>query len=141
MSSDEKIEGSCLCGEVGFSVQMPTLYCVHCHCSMCRRSHGSAFVTWFGVPYERFSVLSGEENLVRFQSSAHGKRSFCGLCGSALFCELESHPERIDITLASLNGEIDRKPGFHVYFDDRAAWTFVDDGLPRLGGETGLEAL
>jgi len=98
-------------------------------------------VTWFGVPYERFSVLSGEENLVRFQSSAHGKRSFCGLCGSALFCELESHPERIDITLASLNGEIDRKPGFHVYFDDRAAWTFVDDGLPRLGGETGLEAL
>jgi len=43
--------------------------------------------------------------------------------------------------LASLQGPVDRRPEMHIYFDDRADWVFVDDGLPRLGGTTGLEPL
>jgi hypothetical protein len=27
----------------------------------------------------------------------------------------------------------------HIFFDDRADWVSVHDGLPRLGGKTGLE--
>ena len=109
---------------------------------MCRRSHGAGFVTWFGVPYEQFShFMSGEQSLVHFQSSEHGTRTFCGTCGSTLFCESTNHPERIDIVLANMNNAIDRKPEFHVYFDDRAEWTEVEDELPRLGGKTGVEAL
>ena len=141
MSSENKVQGSCFCGNVKFSVEAPTLFCAHCHCSMCRRSHGAGFVTWFGVPYEQLSILSGERSLVHFQSSSHGRRGFCGRCGSTLFCESEKHPERIDIVLANMHNAIDRKPEFHVYFDDRAEWTKVGDGLPRLGGKTGVEAL
>jgi hypothetical protein len=43
--------------------------------------------------------------------------------------------------LANLHGPIDREPQLHVYFDDRAEWVAVDDGLPRLGGKTGLEPI
>ena len=141
MSSENKVQGSCFCGNVKFVVEAPTLFCAHCHCSMCRRSHGAGFVTWFGVPYEQFSILSREQSLVHFQSSSHGRRGFCGRCGSTIFCESEKHPERIDIVLANMHNAIDRKPEFHVYFDDRAEWTEVGDGLPRLGGKTGVEAL
>jgi hypothetical protein len=106
---------------------------------MCRRSHGAGYVTWFAVPRDRLSLAEGADELVRFSSSEHGARSFCGRCGSSLFCESTTHPEQVDIVLANMHGPIDRVPEVHIFFDDRADWVFVDDGLPRLGGPTGLE--
>jgi hypothetical protein len=52
---------------------------------MCRRSHGAGYVTWLAVPRAQFSLDKGDEQLVRFRSSHHGTRSFCGRCGSTLF--------------------------------------------------------
>ena len=106
---------------------------------MCQRNHGAGFVTWFSVPKARFSLDRGEGSLKRYQSSDHGSRSFCGRCGSSLFCDLNEQPDDIDIVLANMKGPIDRAPQTHIFFDDRAAWTRVDDDLPRLGGQTGME--
>ena len=139
MQAEETVTGSCFCGAVRFRIGLPTLGCAHCHCSMCRRSHGAVYVTWFAVPYTRFALEKGEAELVRFRSSDHGTRSFCGRCGSSLFCESTHHPDDIDIVLASLHGPIDRAPQVHVYFDDRADWVAVGDTLPRRGGVTGIE--
>ena len=134
-TSPTSSSGSCFCGAVRFTVEMPTLFCGHCHCSMCRRSHGAGYVTWFAVPRERFSLDAGDAELVRFRSSQHGTRSFCGRCGSSLFCETTHHPEVVDIVLANMNGAIDRSPQAHFYFDDRVDWVCVEDGLPRVGGQ------
>jgi hypothetical protein len=108
---------------------------------MCRRAHGAGYVTWIGIPYERFRFVAGEERLVRYRSSDHGTRSFCASCGSTLFCESSRRPDHIDVVLANLQGEIDRSPQMHVFFTDRASWVHVQDGLPRLGGATGLEPI
>ena len=132
--------GSCFCGAVRFELDVPTLFCAHCHCSMCRRSNGAAFVTWVGVGVDRFRLLEAA-SLVRHPSSDHGTRSFCGRCGSPLFCESSRHPERIDVTLASLEGPIDRAPQAHTYYDCRAAWAEDFEVLPKLGGATGSEKL
>lgn len=133
--------GSCLCGAVRFRVGLPSLFCAHCHCSMCRRSHGAGFVTWFAVPRAELSFESGEDSLERYRSSEHGTRSFCRRCGSSLFFETTHHPERIDIVLANMEGPIDRSPQLHIWFDERADWVRIDDDLPRLGGPTGLEPI
>ena len=108
---------------------------------MCRRVHGAGYVTWFSVARDQFALDDGEDRLVRYQSSDHGTRSFCGRCGSTLFCETTKHADRIDIVLANMEGPIDRDPEGHVYFDDRARWIVVNDGLPRLGGTSGFELL
>lgn len=141
LSMLDSVTGACLCGAVRFRVTPPTLFCAHCHCSMCRRNHGAAFVTWFGIARERLALEAGEDVLVRHQSSEHGTRSFCGRCGSSLFCESARHPDHVDVVLASLDGPIDRAPALHVYFDSRADWTDVRDELPRLGGASGVEPL
>ena len=139
--SDSRVRGSCLCSAVRFSVRLPSLFCGHCHCSLCRRNHGAGFVTWFGVTPESLTFESGEADLVRFQSTDHGTRSFCSRCGSSLFCVSTRHPERVDIVLANMQGAIDRAPQAHVFYGDRADWVAADDGLPRLGGATGFEPL
>ena len=135
------VRGACLCGAVRFEIQLPPLFCAHCHCSICRRAHGAAYVTWVGALATGFTLLAGDDQLVRYRSSDHGTRSFCGICGSTLFFTSAHHPDRIDVVLANLQAATDLRPQFHAYFDDRAAWVEVNDGLLRLGGASGLEPL
>ena len=107
---------------------------------MCRRSHGAAFVTWFGVPPERLRITSGEDRLSRHPSSDHATRSFCGRCGSSLFFESTRYPERVDVVLANMEDPIDRAPQLHVHFDDRVDWIQVADDLPRIGDPAAVES-
>ena len=139
--SEKTIQGACLCGEIEFSVTFPTQFCGHCHCTMCQRSHGAGYVTWFAVSNDQFSLDRGDSTLVRHASSDHGTRSFCGRCGSSLFCETTQHPDQIDIVLANMKEALDRPPQLHFYFDDRADWVAAEDGLPRLGGPSGMEPI
>lgn len=139
--SDATVSGACLCGGVRFHVGLPSLFCAHCHCTMCRRNHGAAYVTWFGVPRERFGLDAGEDLLRRYESSSHATRTFCGRCGTSLFFESQRNPDRVEIPLANMEGELDRRPEVHVFFDDHVAWLAADDGLPRLGGDTGMEPI
>lgn len=135
------VHGSCFCGTVRFAFTLPTLFCGHCHCSMCRRSHGAGYVTWIGVSTPQFSLTAGQDQLSVFVSSEHGKRSFCNTCGSSLFCQSSRHPEVMDIVLANLHDAIDREPQAHYYFSDRADWIAIGDALPRFGGATRTEPL
>lgn len=133
--------GACLCGAVRFTAHLPSIVCVHCHCSMCRRNHGAGYVTWFAVPPAQLVVESGEDDLVRYESSVHGSRRFCRHCGSSLICESTHFPDRIDVALGAMQEPIDRAPQAHVFFDSGAPWVAVGDDLPRLGGKTGFEPL
>lgn len=135
------VGGGCLCGTVRFEIDLPTQACVHCHCSMCRRAHGAAFVTWVHVSRSGFRVVTGEDALVRYASSAHGSRSFCGSCGSTLLFESTRYDAALDVVLANLDTEIDREPQVHVFADARVDWVESADTLPRLGGASGMEPL
>jgi hypothetical protein len=137
----ERVSGACLCGAVAFAIDLPTLWVAHCHCSMCRRAHGAPFVTWASVPPAQLHLLSGEQDLERFRSSAEATRSFCRRCGTSLFFESRRWPGEIHIARASIPGELDREPRVHAFFSDKASWVTVADGLPRRGGPTGVEPL
>lgn len=139
--AEQEITGRCFCGAIRYRVRPPIGFCAHCHCSMCRRTHGAAYTTWVAVPRAQFELLAGGDRLVRFHSSEQGTRSFCSTCGSRLFCDNTQHPDVIDIVLANFDTPVDCAPQAHIYFDDRAPWASVDDKLPRLGGATGLEPL
>src|SRR2546425_9022302 len=40
------LRGSCLCGEVAYEIDGPLERASHCHCSYCRKSHGTPFATY-----------------------------------------------------------------------------------------------
>ena len=114
--------GGCLCGAVRYRVGLPALWVAHCHCSMCRRAQGAAFVTWVGTAADRFVLMSGAEVLQRFQSSPPAIRSFCGRCGSPLFFESTRWPGEMHVTLASLDDAAGLEPQAHAYWSSRAPW-------------------
>lgn len=141
MENNESVTGACLCGAVRFRVRFPTKWCAHCHCTMCRRAHGAAFVTWCGVPKGQFVIEAGEEELCRYDSSPEALRRFCRRCGSTLIFEGQRWPDEVHVVVANLEGALDRAPQAHVHFDSRVPWVDLGDHLPRLGGVTGMEPL
>ncbi len=139
---NEKAEfiGDCQCGDVRFSATPPTLFCAHCHCDFCRRAHGAAVVTWFGVPDAQFRFLAGEDLVTWYASSKQGRRGFCARCGSTLFYTSSLSPGEVHIALANMRGSIDRPPDLHVFFDAHVDWLEFNDDLPRLDKESELLA-
>ena len=80
--NDERIEGKCLCGAVTIRATPKRRTVEACHCTMCRRWSGVAYV---GVQCGSEVEIAGEENVVRYRSSDWAERGFCGRCGSSLF--------------------------------------------------------
>jgi hypothetical protein len=78
-NSNEKnqIKGGCFCGAVKFTLTLPSKWCAHCHCSMCRRVHGAGYVTWVGFDRDNFDLEDSENQLRWFESSAGARRGFC----------------------------------------------------------------
>ena len=128
-TSRQKMQGSCLCGAVQFSLEPPTLWCAHCHCRMCQRAHGAAFVTWVGAAEDR--VVIDDSRLMWYHSSDQAERGFCTICGSSLFFRSTRWPGEIHVTRANINGEIDREPEGHAFFDSHVSWFQVADSLPK----------
>ncbi|NNF67463.1 MAG: GFA family protein [Gammaproteobacteria bacterium] len=126
-----KASGSCLCGNVQFEFALPTKWCSHCHCSLCRRAHGAGFVTWVGVDAKGFSIKTGETQLHRYRSSHEAFRSFCSSCGSTLFFESQKWPGEVHVVLANIATPIDREPESHAHPDDRVGWIPDWDIAPR----------
>ena len=99
-------------------------------------------MTWFGMRVDAFSIVRGEEHLVRFASSDTGRRSFCSRCGTMMLFENPSRwPDEVHVTLASLEGALDRPPSVNTYWDHRARWADDAHALPKRGGASGMETL
>ena len=139
--SAEKINGSCLCGQVQFEVALPSRFVCHCHCDNCRRAHGAGSVTWAGFPTARFCVVSGEESLTRYVTDTGATRSFCARCGSPLTYESPRWEGEVHVAVAALEGSLPDSPKVHVYADRSPDWCPITDDLPQLGGEGGTEVL
>lgn len=141
MDEAEILHGGCLCGAIRFEVTPPTRFCVHCHCSMCRRAHGAPLVTWTGVLDPQFRLSTGAELLREHASSTEAVRSFCSVCGSTLLFRSTRWPGEVHIATANFDLEIDRSPNAHIFYSDRATWFGCTDELPKCGGPTGLEPI
>ena len=132
----DRVNGSCLCRVIQFSVQLPTLWAAHCHCTQCQRAHGAPLVTWLGVTLDRFKIEEGQELLCWFNSSPEAQRGFCSVCGSTLFFRSPRWEGEMHISYVNINGELDRVPQGHVHCATRRSWLKLADGLPCFEGLT-----
>jgi hypothetical protein len=129
--SETTVTGGCLCGSVKFEAALPSLWCAHCHCSMCQRYHGAPVVTWVGFSAEGFRITVGENTLRWFSSSAAAQRGFCGDCGSSILFKSEKWPDETHVSLVNIQDPIDRQPEGHVHYGSHVDWLELSDSLPR----------
>jgi hypothetical protein len=124
-----RIEGKCLCGAVTVRATPVRRHVEACHCTMCRRWGGVAYL---GVQCGADVEFEGEENVARYRSSEWAERGFCGACGSSLFFHyLPKGTYGLlaglfpDEALLPLSEEIfiDEKPDYYAFAGDAVKMT------------------
>lgn len=121
--------GQCLCGAVKLHTDAAPIRAMHCHCSMCRRHSGAAFLTY--VLFPASAVHFTGKPPVAYKSSDVARRSHCGNCGSPVSFVYETEPENIYIPVGILDQAASVIPSEHWYADCMLPWVHLDDGLPR----------
>ncbi len=103
-----KLEGSCHCGAVRFSLASHTPYPYNlCYCAICRKTAGGGGFAINIMGVADTLKIEGEEAITVYRAADNerrhleedglstARRSFCGRCGSALWVWDPSWPELI----------------------------------------------
>ena len=123
------IRGSCLCGQIRYELVDGAELINHCHCSMCRKAHGTAFGSFLHADGKHFRWTAGEEALTRYQSSPGNFRAFCRVCGSSMPV-LEDDGD-VNIPAGTLDDDPGVRPVVHIFTGHKAPWFDIEDALPQ----------
>ncbi len=130
----EPVSGRCECGAIEYRVIAAAQELYHCHCSRCRRLHGTLFATYACVLREHLKVEAGADSLSTYRSELATWR-FCRVCGCHLFAEHNHNPGVAWYMPATLDGEL--TPGHpsgsekHIFVGSMSPLDRITDELPQ----------
>tara|TARA_B100000214_G_C23651548_1_gene483168 strand:- start:151 stop:567 length:417 start_codon:yes stop_codon:yes gene_type:complete len=127
----DKLNGHCECRKVEFNHSKEITYFSHCHCSQCRRCHGSAFGSYIEVDKSSFEYTSGDNNLKTYSSSKLCERVFCMNCGSNIMFINKNIPDKYYVSIGLINGNLQLPKAHHIFVGSKASWYKIDDDLEQ----------
>jgi hypothetical protein len=86
-------------------------------------------VAWAMLPADRLRVTG---KAVVYRSSEHGRRHFCGACGTGLFYVNEAMlPGMVDVQTGTLDDPDALAPKMHIQVAERLGWMRTAHDLPE----------
>ena len=93
--------GGCHCGAVRYEMTAEVAHHALCHCTDCRKASGAPAVAWAMAAADQVTITGKP---LTYASSEHGRRLFCGACGTSLFYTNDVvFPGMIDVQSATLD--------------------------------------
>ena len=133
-----RLEGSCHCRAVRFSVQSKHPYpFMRCYCSVCRKTQGGGGYAINLSGDAATLKVRGEQHLRVYrariknpeEARAHrstGQRHFCGECGSALWLYDPTWPELVHPFASAIDSRLPLPPErVHLMLEFRPSWVDV----------------
>jgi hypothetical protein len=131
-SNSRMLFGECFCRTVRYAVADEFTYALNCHCSNCRRTTGSAFKPFAGIISDKFSVVSGDDDLLIYgDESAHD--AHCRRCGSLLYSVVREGVF-VHVAMGTLVDAPSIRPSAHIFVGSKAPWFTITDDLPQYQG-------
>lgn len=125
------LHGGCLCAGVRYEYDGEIEEISMCHCSMCRKAQGGAYVPVSPIDATRFRIVSGEELLSEYRAVPIKARVFCSRCGSPLYSARDDLPGIRRLRLGSLDTPISCSRACHIHVASKAEWEAIGDGHPQ----------
>ncbi|KAF1045676.1 MAG: hypothetical protein GAK35_01285 [Herbaspirillum frisingense] len=134
-----KLEGSCHCGAVRFSLDSDTPYPYQrCYCSICRKTQGGGGYAINLGGDARTLKVRGRKAISIYHArmkepgdkrahSSTAERHFCSLCGSALWLYSPEWPELVHPFASAIDTPLPVPPEHtHLLLDSKAPWVEVE---------------
>ena len=126
------MRGRCLCGAVGFEIDLPAYSCVNCHCESCRRQCSAPITTYIGVSEGGWRWTAREPRI--YNSSPGVQRRFCERCGSPISFRSTRMSGMMHFFVAAMDEPEVFRPTMHVAVEEKLPWLEIADELPaRIG--------
>lgn len=130
-----KLEGSCHCGAVRFSVESGEPYpFMRCYCTVCRKTAGGGgYAINLGADSQSLEI-EGEADMAVYRvrgkdGPSPARRHFCKACGSALWVYDPRWPELIHPFASAIDTDLPAPPEtVHMMLASKANWAAADDG-------------
>ncbi|MDD1532251.1 MULTISPECIES: GFA family protein [unclassified Bradyrhizobium] len=127
--------GECYCRTVRFEVADAFSYAMNCHCSNCRRTTGSAFKPFAGIPQDELRIVRGDDQRLIFgDATAHD--AHCRRCGSLLYSRVRDG-QWVHVAMGALVDAPSIQPSAHIFVGSKAPWHEITDNLPQYRGHIG----
>ena len=126
------MDGSCLCTTVKwrFRGELPPM--ANCHCSMCRKTHGTAYATYAATDGDTLEWSAGEGAISRYESSPNFFRAFCRHCGSTVpGIAADGHAF---MPAGCFDTEYQVASRAHIFTGSKAPWYPITDTLRQFDG-------
>lgn len=122
------LKGQCHCGAIRYEITGDPMHHALCHCSDCRKHAGAPMVGWAMAMADQVRIEGSPRT---YASSEHGRRLFCGDCGTGLFYINEQVlPGIIDVQSGTLDDPEQLPPGAQIQVAERLDWMTKLDALP-----------
>ena len=120
--------GGCHCGAIRYQMPEDVAHHALCHCIDCRKASGAPAVAWALAPTDQIAITGSPS---AYASSEHGRRYFCGSCGTSLFYTNDViFPGMTDVQSATLD-EPDALPlQAQIQTAERIGWMATAHDLP-----------
>ncbi|MEQ8331705.1 GFA family protein [Nisaea sp.] len=130
-----KLEGSCHCGAVSFSLDSKHPYPFNrCYCSICRKTAGSGgYAINLSGTFESLQI-KGADNISKYHAKMDGgespaERSFCKSCGSALWLWDPRWPGLVHPQAGAIDTPLPAAPELtHLMLDSKPDWVPLEKG-------------
>ena len=127
--SAQELKGACYCKTVQYAVEDSFEYAMNCHCSNCRRTTGSAFKPFAGIPRAKLRLTAGTDALLVYGDET-GNNTHCKHCGSLLYSVVRDGTY-VHVPMGTLIDAPAIRPTAHIFVGSKAPWFTITDDLPQ----------
>ncbi len=114
-----RLSGGCQCGAVRYALASVPTDATICHCRMCQKAGGGAFLASATVPEADLAWTRGRP--ASFHSSSAAARDFCAACGTPLTFRMLGE-QRVSLGLGTLDEPGVVAPAEQLGIEARLAW-------------------
>ena len=116
-----RLMGACVCGAVQWSYDAPLTSMFHCHCSVCRKHHGTLFATYVAGPLATFHWREGTEKIAHLASLARTRHAASARSAVRRCRAWSTTAQRVFMPAGALEGELGIRPQMHLFVGSKAA--------------------
>jgi len=137
------LHGSCLCGAIRYSVDVPITELRACHCTHCQKTSGAGGSVNATIPSAALHVTQGTPK--RYAAKADSGRTlyryFCGDCGSPIYSQRATAPDLVSIRIGTLDDAGDMKITTHIWTRSARNWHYIDPASKQVPGQPDAHAV
>ena len=125
-------QGGCSCKATRYTLTEEPMFTHVCHCSICKRHTGTAFVTHIFIEIAYLEVTEGRVEAYAGQTGSGSEHWVyrCPDCLSALYSHYAGNDEIALVKGGTLDDPASLPPGAHLWAENKVPWIEIPDGVP-----------